>query len=283
MQEDFPVKSSVFPVRPRRVTCLFAIIFLLSACCARAHDPDDPRGFLPKALELGAQGKFDRSAEYLAKAPEGVEKDTLEILRRLLAELDANHVQPQAAVLFFHGVVSLRAGKPEQASREFSAAAALSPDYRDTYHMLGAIASAAGRHEEAAGWWRKAVEISPSDGEAYRQLAAAYRALGDTQAAVKYALKAAAAGVDSAGIFLSLGDGYVALGQAVEAQKWYRQALRRDPGVGEAYLGIGFSYRLMGDRPRARQNFARAHKMFQARGEWAAAARAQEYFDQGEK
>lgn|GEM_PF-6063765 len=280
MQKDFPVRTSVPSVHPRRAACSFAIALLLWPFPVRAHDPEDPRGFFPKAILLGAEGRFDEAGEYIMKAPGGEEKDTLEIARRLLSGIAENRIDPQAAAMFFHGIAALRAGHTDEASREFARAAAISPDYADTYRLLGSLAAAAGNHTEAAGWLRTLVALSPSDGNAYQALAASYHAMGQERIAAGFYEKAIENGVQSAEIFIRLGDAYVASGQAVEAQKRYQQALERDPGNGAAYLGIGLSYRLMGDAPGAGSSFARARKMCQARGEWETAAKAQGYLDE---
>lgn len=280
MQEDLPVRSFVSPVYSRRVAWSFALILLLWPFAVRAHDPDDPRGFFPKALVLGAAGKFDEAGEYIMKAPGGAEKDTLDIARRLLSGIADNRIHPQAATMFFHGLKAMREGRNEEASREFAGAAGISPDYADTYRLLGAIAAAAGRHEEAAGWLRTLAGLVPSDGSVYQALGASYYAMGQPLIAAGFYEKAIANGVYSAGVFTGLGDAYVASGQAVEAQKNYQQALERDPGNGGAYLGIGLSYLLMGDVTGARRSFALARKMCQARGEWEAAAKAQGYLDE---
>lgn len=258
------------------IVCVLSL-FLFIPVPSLAHDPDAPETFLPRALGLGTKGHFDRASEALEKTP-GQRTETVVLLKRVLRAVNAGKMEPQAAMLFFKAELCLRDGNESEAVKYFELSSAVSPDYSDTWMMLGKLHSA-GDAKRAIGDLQKAVSIDPRNAQAQEELAFLYVRRGNNERASLHFLKAIAAGYDDAWTYTALGNAYSALDRKGEALKAYAEALRRDDGSGEAYLGIGSTYLKAGDFALARDNLAAAKRLFQARGQWGEADSVQSLLD----
>jgi tetratricopeptide (TPR) repeat protein len=69
------------------------------------------------------------------------------------------------------GVVLARAGKSEEAVRQFEQTIRLKPDYAQAYYNLGGAFAQLGRNEEAIKQFEQAVRLKPNDAEAHNNLA----------------------------------------------------------------------------------------------------------------
>jgi tetratricopeptide (TPR) repeat protein len=89
----------------------------------------------------------------------------------------------QASALRQAGYNALRAGRLDEAIRDFQQAAALEPEAYDTFAYLGAAYARQGDYEKARRAFGRAVQIRPDSPKARYNLGSAHQMAGDTEAA----------------------------------------------------------------------------------------------------
>lgn len=93
---------------------------------------------------------------------------------------------------FLKGLALYRAGKLEDAARQFRSAVRSSPDFLSGIFYLGACYAAGGRGREAVGAWQTSLISEDTSPEVFQMLVDGYLRLGDTEAAIGLIEEAAA-------------------------------------------------------------------------------------------
>lgn len=119
----------------------------------------------------------------------------------------------------------------------------------------------AGRLEDAIKDYGRVVRLSPLSADVYNSLGLALRAAGRTHGAVACYRRALALKPGAAAIYTNLGNALRDLGQAARAVEAHRRAVKYAPKSPKALLGAGLALRDVGQAKAALEHFNRAIKL----------------------
>ena len=135
-------------------------------------------------------------ARELAETPpsEAAAQLSGEVAAGRLETLDLPALEDDASLtaVFLRGLAQYRAGKFEDAAREFRAAVRLSSDFLPGIFYLGACYAAGGRGREAVGAWQTSLVGDDSSPDVFQLLIDGFLRIGDTDAAIGTIEEAAA-------------------------------------------------------------------------------------------
>jgi tetratricopeptide (TPR) repeat protein len=187
---------------------------------------DEAAAHWKKSLELEPQPEIYSDYGF-TMARLGRPQDALAAYEKAL-ELDPNC----ASAHFNLGVVSIQAGKFDEAESHYRAALRARPN-AETYNGLGFVLVAQGRFDEAVDQFKKAIEVNPEYAPAYNNLAETLAKQGKLDDAAFY-YDASLKQRPSASVHTELGIVLRKLGRREDAAEEFRAALALDPGQQKA-------------------------------------------------
>jgi tetratricopeptide (TPR) repeat protein len=138
------------------------------------------------------------------------------------------------------GCIAVKEGDDRKAIREFSKAAALQPDYADSWFNLGACHYRLGEYHEAIPCFYHALSLDEDDWEAMYYLSGCYRHANEWQSVTFWRL-ASYEKANHPRILESIAHDWEEMGNPKEAIKWYRRLLEADPRHPGAYHGLAWN------------------------------------------
>jgi tetratricopeptide (TPR) repeat protein len=186
----------------------------------------------------------------------GFWKDSATLARRALAVTQDNWMAHQIL-----GMVHLREGDLEQASRQFEAALAIFPGTAIAHNNLGTLKSQAGAKAEALAHFREALRIDPSFAEAHNNIASLLGEIGNAEEAEEHFRRALEIEPNHAEAHNNYAALLGNLGRVEEAIEHLEAVLRIDPLHAGAHLNLGVAYTRRGDAGKARESFEAAKRL----------------------
>jgi len=116
----------------------------------------------------------------------------------------------------------------------------------------------AGRLDDAVKDYAKVVRISPLSADVYNNLGVAWRTQGNAHGAIACYRRSWALRPGSAGVYTNLGNALRDLGEAARAVEAHRRAVKYAPKSPKALLGAGLALRDVGQGKAALEHFSRA-------------------------
>jgi tetratricopeptide (TPR) repeat protein len=144
-----------------------------------------------------------------------------------------------APTLSLAGVIALRMGNAEAATRRLSLAAQVEPRNAGHHFNLGEALSLAGRHADADAAYRRAITLNARNARAHAGLAFALQAQGSTREALDAFARAATLDRKAADIQMNYGVALQHAGRLDEAITVLRQAAVLAPNVAETHFNLG--------------------------------------------
>jgi tetratricopeptide (TPR) repeat protein len=144
-----------------------------------------------------------------------------------------------------------RAGRADEAIRDYTAAIASSPDSAFLYRELAAVARQSGAADLAATNFRRAVELEPNDAASLAQLGELREAAGDSQAALDFYARSLA--IDPNDAVEAKRDGIIARAELAKLPEEYRaieSASEVTRGDLAALIGVRLSALVLSMRSR---------------------------------
>ena len=163
----------------------------------------------------------------------------------------ALEIKPDYAVAHLDlGVVLIKLGRPEDAIRHYEQALQINPNFVEAHYDLGNALLRLGRFQEAAGHWEQVVRLSPDSAEAHYNLGNALSQMGRVPEAIGHYEEALRIRPDDARAHYNLGLVLWRAGQLQGAIGHYEQALRINPDYTEAHVNLGIALSQVGDSQR---------------------------------
>lgn len=119
----------------------------------------------------------------------------------------------------------------------------------------------AGRIEEAIKDYAQVVRLSPMSADVYNNLGVALRTAGRAHAAVACYRRSLALKPNGGGVYTNLGNALRDLGETARAVEAHRRAIKYAPNSPKALLNAGIALRDVGDAKEALEHFSRAIKL----------------------
>src|SRR3989339_366881 len=119
----------------------------------------------------------------------------------------------------------------------------------------------AGRIEEAIKDYTQVVRLSPMSADVYNNLGVALRTAGRAHAAVACYRRSLALKPNGSGIYTNLGNALRDLGESARAVEAHRRAIKYAPNSPKALLNAGIALRDVGNAKDALEHFSRAIKL----------------------
>jgi VWFA-related protein len=142
----------------------------------------------PQVLTPALLGRALAKARELSEPPPGeaAARAAEEVAagRMDTADLAALGDDPSLTAIFLRGLERYRAGKYEEAAKEFRAAVRQSSDFLPGIFYLGACYAAGGRGREAVGAWQTSLIGDDSSPDVFELLIDGFLRIGDTEAAI---------------------------------------------------------------------------------------------------
>lgn len=157
-------------------------------------------------------------------------------------------------------VEAMKAGRDEDAIRQFNEIVIKIPTCSDCYYNLGVAYSKRQQYPEAEASFLKAIELAPESGEAYTGLANVYNAqkkfdLAQQASAKASELTAAGGGGGSAEALYNQGVILWNAGKYADAKVQFESAVKADPTMAMAHYQLGMANLNLGQIPEARAAF----------------------------
>ena len=157
-------------------------------------------------------------------------------------------------------VEAMRAGRDDDAIRQFNEIVAKIPTCSDCYYNLGVAYAKKQQFAEAETSFKKAIELAPNSGDAYTGLANVYNAtkrfdLAQQASAKAAELTTASGGGGSAEALYNQGVILWNAGKFAEAKVQFESAVKADPAMGMAHYQLGMAHLNLGQIPEAKAAF----------------------------
>ena len=176
--------------------------------------------------------------------------------------LTPEQAKEQAAMqaLAAGAVEAMRAGRDDDAIRQFNEIVAKIPTCSDCYYNLGVAYAKKQQFDVAETSFKKAIELAPSSGDAYTGLANVYNATKRFDLAQQASAKAAelsAASGGGGGAEASYNQGVILwnAGKFAEAKVQFEAAVKADPNMGMAHYQLGMAHLNLGQIAEAKAAF----------------------------
>ena len=176
--------------------------------------------------------------------------------------LTPEQAKEQAAMqaLAAGAVEAMRAGRDDDAIRQFNEIVAKIPTCSDCYYNLGVAYAKKQQFDVAETSFKKAIELAPNSGDAYTGLANVYNATKRFDLAQQASAKAAelsAASGGGGGAEASYNQGVILwnAGKFAEAKVQFEAAVKADPNMGMAHYQLGMALLNLGQIPEAKTAF----------------------------
>ena len=157
-------------------------------------------------------------------------------------------------------VEAMRAGRDDDAIRQFNEIVAKVPTCSDCYYNLGVAYAKKQQFDLAETSFKKAIELAPNSGDAYTGLANVYNATKRfdlAQQASAEAAKLTSAGGGGGGAEASYNQGVIlwSAGKFAEAKVQFEAAVKADPTMSMAHYQLGMANLNLGQIPEAKAAF----------------------------
>jgi tetratricopeptide (TPR) repeat protein len=157
-------------------------------------------------------------------------------------------------------VEAMRAGRDDDAIRQFNEIVAKVPTCSDCYYNLGVAYAKKQQFAEAEASFKKTIELVPNSGDAYTGLANVYNAtkrfdLAQEASSKAAELSAASGGGGSAESLYNQGVILWNAGKFAEAKVQFESAVKADPNMGMAHYQLGMANLNLGQIPEAKAAF----------------------------
>jgi Tfp pilus assembly protein PilF len=157
-------------------------------------------------------------------------------------------------------VEAMRAGRDDDAIRQFNEIVAKIPTCSDCYYNLGVAYAKKQQYAEAETSFKKAIELAPNSGDAYTGLANVYNAtkrfdLAQEASSKAAQLTAASGGGGNAEALYNQGVILWNAGKFAEAKVQFESAVKADPNMGMAHYQLGMANLNLGQIPEAKLAF----------------------------
>jgi Tfp pilus assembly protein PilF len=157
-------------------------------------------------------------------------------------------------------VEAMRAGRDDDAIRQFNEIVAKVPTCSDCYYNLGVAYAKKQQFDLAETSFKKAIELAPSSGDAYTGLANVYNAtkrfdLAQQASAKAAELTSASGGGGGAEALYNQGVILWNAGKFAEAKAQFEQAAKADPNMAMAHYQLGMANLNLGQIPEAKAAF----------------------------
>jgi len=157
-------------------------------------------------------------------------------------------------------VEAMRAGRDDDAIRQFNEIVAKVPTCSDCYYNLGVAYAKKQQFDLAETSFKKAIELAPNSGDAYTGLANVYNATKRfdlAQQASAEAAKLTSAGGGGGGAEASYNQGVILwnAGKFAEAKVQFEAAVKADPTMSMAHYQLGMANLNLGQIPEAKAAF----------------------------
>jgi Tfp pilus assembly protein PilF len=176
--------------------------------------------------------------------------------------LTPEQAKEQAAMqaLAAGAVEAMRAGRDDDAIRQFNEIVAKIPTCSDCYYNLGVAYAKKQQFAEAEKSFQEAIKLAPNSGDAYTGLANVYNATKRFDLAQQASAKAAelsAASGGGGGAEASYNQGVILwnAGKFAEAKVQFEAAVKADPNMGMAHYQLGMANLNLGQIPEAKAAF----------------------------
>jgi len=151
-----------------------------------------------------------------------------------------------------------RAGRLDEAERDYRKILKHDPDRAEAWHLLGVVALQRGDPEAAEPLLEKAVGLSPGNAKILNNYGVAAERRGRTDDAVARFAKAVAIDPAFAEAHTNHGTALQALGRLEEAKRAFARALELEPGHARAHSNLGAALKAGGDTAAAIRHFRAA-------------------------
>ena len=176
--------------------------------------------------------------------------------------LTPEQAKEQAAMqaLAAGAVEAMRAGRDDDAIRQFNEIVAKIPTCSDCYYNLGVAYAKKQQFDLAETSFKKAIELAPNSGDAYTGLANVYNATKRFDLAQQASAKAAELSTASGGgggAEASYNQGVILwnAGKFADAKVQFEAAVKADPNMGMAHYQLGMAHLNLGQIPEAKAAF----------------------------
>jgi tetratricopeptide (TPR) repeat protein len=176
--------------------------------------------------------------------------------------LTPEQAKEQAAMqaLAAGAVEAMRAGRDDDAIRQFNEIVAKIPTCSDCYYNLGVAYAKKQQFADAEKSFQEAIKLAPNSGDAYTGLANVYNATKRFDLAQQASAKAAelsAASGGGGGAEASYNQGVILwnAGKFAEAKVQFEAAVKADPNMGMAHYQLGMAHLNLGQIPEAKAAF----------------------------
>lgn len=159
------------------------------------------------------------------------------------------------------GVLLMRAGKVDEAMRQYEQALRINPDCAEAHFNLGNSLQQAGRVEDAIEHYRRALRANPDYPEPYNNLGGALLGLGKTAEAIACCEQALRLKPDYAEAHYILGNALFEEGRVEEAIAHWEQALQLKPDYVDAHCNLGAAFARLGRLPEAIGQYEQALRL----------------------
>lgn len=207
---------------------------------------------LERGLQLDPTAVPVRIAAAKIAAKQSGALDQIHVLAKLLKEKpnDPDVTMEYAAML-------ARAGRYDEAERQYRHAVFLTPNSARASDGLGAAIAGQGRYDEARPYFERALELDPKRPDAMLNLGVTLMALGEKEQAVELYRQAIAHDADYAEAHYNLGNALANDGDRVAAIEHYRKAVALRPDYVQAHFNLGNALDESGDLDAAAVSFRR--------------------------
>jgi tetratricopeptide (TPR) repeat protein/peroxiredoxin len=150
------------------------------------------------------------------------------------------------------GILAARAGRTDEAIRNFQVALQMDPDHVIALQNLGNAYRQDKNWESAKSALQRAVQLSPDSPEANYSLGMVFAQLNDTQHAYEYLQRALAARPDYPEALNNLGILYVRAQRPDQAENSFKESIRVAPAFDQSYMNLARLYAIEGEPQKAR-------------------------------
>ncbi|MFC2149190.1 tetratricopeptide repeat protein [Candidatus Auribacterota bacterium] len=151
-----------------------------------------------------------------------------------------------------------KAGKIDEAEKEFNTVLKLHPDYPGALRTLGYISELKGNYDKATAYYKRLLKICPKDHYGYYNLGNVYQKTGRTNEAINAFNKALECKDDYPEAYINLGVLYNSMGEQDKAVFCFEKAVEIAPYMSLAYNNLGVLYYRMNMPGKARKMFLKA-------------------------
>jgi tetratricopeptide (TPR) repeat protein len=168
--------------------------------------------------------------------------------------------QQEMQTLAAGAIEAMRAGRDDDAIRQFNELVVKVPTCSDCYYNLGVAYGKKQQYAEAETSFKKAIELAPNSGDAYTGLANVYNAtkrfdLAQEASAKAAQLTSASGGGGSAEAVYNQGVILWNAGKFAEAKVQFEAAVKADPSMAMAHYQLGMANLNLGQIPEAKAAF----------------------------